>query len=378
MGAQCLRAVLLAAIGAAACGGSDYQSWYDGDPNRFVPWMPGSGPDASSGTGTGSGSGSASGSGSGSVLPQDAGVGAAFDAGAPGQADSGNAAPVEGGSGSPGPVTVFFVLMARQSWSAIAGSPSAPYINGTLLPMGAHAESYRAAPPQFAYSLANVVWLEAGDGLGIPGNRPPSQASSATTDHLANQLEAAGISWKAYVEGILPGECPIQDRYPYRTWHLPFVYFDDIIENPPSASSRRCTDHVVPFGDLAQDLQSGATPRYAFIVPDMCNDMHDDCNTGDRVRQGDDWLAANIPALLSSQAFANGAVVLIGWDYSPDGYVPIGLIALSAKAKPGYGCGAQLTPSSTLRTLQELFGVSPLLGDATNSADLSDLFLQFP
>ena len=34
--------------------------------------------------------------------------------------------------------------------------------------------------------------------------------------------------------------------------------------------------------------------------------------------------------------------------------------------------------SSTLRTFQEIFGLSPLLGDAANATDLSDLFQTFP
>ena len=35
------------------------------------------------------------------------------------------------------------------------------------------------------------------------------------------------------------------------------------------------------------------------------------------------------------------------------------------------------THSSTLRTLQEIFGVQPFLGDAANATDLSDLFSDF-
>ena len=34
--------------------------------------------------------------------------------------------------------------------------------------------------------------------------------------------------------------------------------------------------------------------------------------------------------------------------------------------------------SSTLRTIEEIFGVTPMLGDAANATDLSDLFASFP
>ena len=43
----------------------------------------------------------------------------------------------------------------------------------------------------------------------------------------------------------------------------------------------------------------------------------------------------------------------------------------------GYTNTIYYTHSSTLRTFQEIFGVTPLLGDAANATDLSDLFHQF-
>ena len=58
--------------------------------------------------------------------------------------------------------------------------------------------------------------------------------------------------------------------------------------------------------------------------------------------------------------------------------ISIGLIALSPDAKVGYANEIHYTHSSLLRTLQELFGVTPLLGDAANATDLSDLFTTFP
>lgn len=36
------------------------------------------------------------------------------------------------------------------------------------------------------------------------------------------------------------------------------------------------------------------------------------------------------------------------------------------------------THSSTLRTIQEPLGVTPLLGDAARATDLRDLFVKFP
>lgn len=341
----------------AGCGASDaYQPWWDQDKGAVVS-DPGTGPQHG-----GHGGGDGGSTAHDAAPPPDAGHGGDAETGTP-----------------PAPIhTVFYVLMAHTPWSNISGSPSAPYINHTLLPMGAHAESYYAAPDQISNSLPNVVWLEAGADFGLTKNVLPSVFHSATKTHLVDQLEAAGVTWKAYVEGVTAGQCPIVDNYPYRTFHVPFLYFDDVVGSPPSPVTKRCTEHVVPYSQLAADLASQSAPRYAFVVPDMCDDMHDDCNTGDPIKQGDDWLKANVPAILSSKAYAAAGAVFIAWDYSNTGYDPIGFIALSAKARGGFASKAKHTTSSTLRSLQTIFGVSPSIGDAANASDIGEMFTSFP
>ena len=51
---------------------------------------------------------------------------------------------------------------------------------------------------------------------------------------------------------------------------------------------------------------------------------------------------------------------------------------LPGRAKPGYSNTIAYNHGSTLRTVQEIFGVTPLLGDAANATNLGDLFRSFP
>jgi trimethylamine:corrinoid methyltransferase-like protein len=44
----------------------------------------------------------------------------------------------------------------------------------------------------------------------------------------------------------------------------------------------------------------------------------------------------------------------------------------------GYTNSIHYTHSSTLRTIEEIFSITPLLGDASKATDLSDLFKKFP
>ncbi len=103
--------------------------------------------------------------------------------------------------------------------------------------------------------------------------------------------------------------------------------------------------------------------------------MHDSCAPlNDPVKQGDTWLARHLPAILNSQAYKNGGIVFITWDEGEGGDGPIGMIVLSPDAKGGgYANTIHYTHSSTLRTLEEIFGVTPLLGDAAQATDLRDL-----
>jgi hypothetical protein len=275
--------------------------------------------------------------------------------------------------------TVFVIVMENHNWSSIKGSSSAPYINNTLLPMGAHAEAYNNVPGIHP-SEPNYLWLEAGTNFNILNDSDPSVNHQSTTQHLTSLLGAAGHSWRAYEEGITGTACPLTSSGLFAPKHLAMLFFDDVT-NGNSASSQNCIQHVRPYSQLATDLGSSTVADYNFITPDLCHDGHNStgCATTDTVKNTDDWLAAELPKLFASPVYrAGNAAVFITWDESEQGDHPIGMIVLSPKAKSGYSSSIPYSHSSTLRTLQEIFNVSPLLGDAANATDLSGLFTSFP
>jgi hypothetical protein len=120
--------------------------------------------------------------------------------------------------------------------------------------------------------------------------------------------------------------------------------------------------------------------QYNFITPNLCNDMHDSCApTSDAIKQGDTWLSTEVPRIQASQAYKNGGAIFITWDESEGGEYPIGMIVLSPLAKSGgYSNTIKYYHSSMLRTVQEIFGVTPLIRDAANQPSLSDLFTTYP
>src|SRR5215471_15527453 len=107
--------------------------------------------------------------------------------------------------------------------------------------------------------------------------------------------------------------------------------------------------------------------------------MHDRCKPiHNAIAQGDTWLSQNLPTILNSAACQTGAV-FITWDEAATGDGPIGMIVLSPFVKGnGYQNSIHYAHRSTLRTFQEIFAVTPFLGDAAGQVDLSDLFAVFP
>jgi hypothetical protein len=268
---------------------------------------------------------------------------------------------------------VFIILFENHNWQGqIKDNSTAPYIN-SLLAVGSHAEQYYN-PPLTHPSLPNYLWIVAGDNLGVIDDNEPPYHLLSTTDHLADYLEHANISWKSYEEDIDGQSCPMQETPTTAPKHNPFVYFTDINDNV-SPTAARCLAHVRPFSELATDIASGSVARYNFITPNLCHDMHD-CS----VAAGDEWLQTNLPPILASTAYKNGGVVFVTWDEGEDFDGPIGMIVLSPKAKVGYSSSIHYDHGSLLKTVQEIFGVGPLLrhaGDPT-TRDLSDLFEDSP
>jgi phosphatidylinositol-3-phosphatase len=214
---------------------------------------------------------------------------------------------------------------------------------------------------------------------GLSSKMPKFHQS--TSQHLVTLLQndPNPVSWRTYQEDINGTECPLVSSGEYAVKHNPFVYFDDVT-NSLDPNSANCIAHVRPFGELADDLATGNVARYNFITPNLCDDMHDRCKPlNNAIKQGDTWLSLNLPTILNSNAYKTSGAVFITWDEAAKGDGPIGMIVLSPFAKGnGYQNSIHYTHGSTLRTMEEIFGVTPFLEDAGSETDLSDLFAAFP
>jgi phospholipase C len=236
--------------------------------------------------------------------------------------------------------------------------------------MGSHPSRYYN-PPNLHPSLPNYLWLEAGTNFGLDDVRSVWAHSQSTRQHLVTLLKNAGISWKSYAEEATGTECPLGQ------WYTPMVFFDDVTNNNDWHSTY-CISHTRPLTELWSDLKYDRTAHYSFIKPDLCHNMHSACNRDNQIREGDAWLNQHVPLVLNSAAYKNGGVIFILFDEANQGDGPIPLLILSPYAKRGYTNYTYYNHGSMLRTIEEIFGVGPLLRNAAKESDLREFFTEFP
>ena len=266
--------------------------------------------------------------------------------------------------------SVFTIVMENHDRGQIIGNPAAPYING-LLQQGAEAAGYHDS--YVHPSEPNYIWMVAGENFGILNDDDPNPGNTiSSTSHLADQIEAAGLTWKSYQESM-GGACGLTSHGQYAVKHNPFMYFSDVNgwDGTAFRPSARCTSHVVDYGELAADLASGQVPDYVFITPNMTNDMHDGS-----IEQGDAWLAAEVPKILASDRFTHGGVLFLLWDEGSSQGDDPPFIVLSPNAKAGFVSQTDYDTSAFLKTTQAILGLEPLPCDAQPDTIpvMSDLF----
>ena len=183
-------------------------------------------------------------------------------------------------SGGP-PTHIAVIVMENHEYGDIIGSSSAPYINGLARRFGLARAMYAITHP----SLPNYLALTGGSTFGRTDDCTGCTVGATS---IADQLARAGISWRAYMDGM-PSPCYTgASAGEYAKKHDPFVYYTRLTTNRMA-----CANSVVPLPRLAVDERAGSLPRFVWITPNLCHDMHD-CS----VARGDRFLAGVVSQLL--------------------------------------------------------------------------------
>lgn len=259
-------------------------------------------------------------------------------------------APTPGRKSRPLPRVIVLVEENHEN-NRILGSSSAPFLNslaasGTLL-----TNYYGVRHP----SLPNYLAMIGGDTFGISSDCTGCRVDAS---NLVDQLEAAHISWKGYFQG-LPAPCSnTGSAGSYAKKHDPFMYFNDIRENPS-----RCRN-VVPIDQFLADVAAGRLPQFVFVVPDEEHDMH-----SGSVRAGDSWVRTMYARLAASPAWREDTRLVVTFDegesdasccggLAAGGH--IATIVVGPRVRAGVQDGTAYSHYSLLASVETLFGLSRL------------------
>jgi acid phosphatase len=252
---------------------------------------------------------------------------------------------------------VVLVVMENKDYGRVLGSPDAPALNA-LVRRGAMLASYHAVAHP---SLPNYLALVSGSTQGISTDCTSCVVSGPS---LADSLEARGLTWKTYAEGLPRAGFTGAFAGRYAKKHDPFVYFASIRSDPRRLAS------IVPLGRFTRDLAGGTLPDFSLVVPDLCHDMHD-CS----VATGDAWLGRFLRPLLASPQLRDGAVMVVfdegGSSEGGGGHVPA--LVLGPLVRPGVSSHAPVTHYGLLRTIEEAFGL-PLLGQSASAVPIRGIW----
>jgi phosphatidylinositol-3-phosphatase len=161
---------------------------------------------------------------------------------------------------------VYVIMLENHGLNSVIGDPSAPYITSLAHTYAEATGYYGVTHP----SEPNYVAMISGSNWDTNNDNP---ANLFDHTNLVDELQANHIDWGAYMEA-LPGVGSTAQFWPsstnalYASKHNPFVLFPDILASPSRLAN------VKPYTSLSADLNGRDAPRFVFITPDQCNDMH--------------------------------------------------------------------------------------------------------
>jgi hypothetical protein len=277
---------------------------------------------------------------------------------------------------------VFLIMEENNGFKDVIPNPAAPNLDYLARTFGLETHYFGLSTDS---SETNYVGLLGGSLHGVTSD-DAYWKNKVNAPSLISQLDHAGVSWKAYLQALphpdYQGIC-----YPARCNGAPdsdplYVSKHDAIQNYTTSWNPRDWSRQVPIGELAADLRSGDVPRFSYVVPDECHDMHGDppyCLDSGNIRDpqnqhlvavGDALLGQLVSAITHAKFWAQGNNAIVVTYDNGDG------AAGCCDAKPGGGriatvvitshgprhlADAQLANHySLLSTLEHLFGVGCL------------------
>lgn len=292
-----------------------------------------------------------------------------------------------------------FVIIGENTELGQINKSNAPYLLGTLKPQSAWLTSYFALTH---FSEANYVGMTSGQFTPCQQFDGSAASCHQDVDNLFHQLDVATVTWQAWMESM-PSPCYLTSTGSpkglnhYGAKHNPPIFFDDIEGAggvwSDTNRSTECLANDIPMGGTGPNdttafdaaLTAGSVARFNFVVPNECEDAHDNCKPqGNGITQFDDFLVREIPKIEASPAFGTDGLIIITFDEGTSnrgdgnghqfaGGGNVAFLALGPLVKTGTYDGVY-DHYGFLRTMEDGFGLTSYLANAATAAPITTIW----
>jgi phosphatidylinositol-3-phosphatase len=200
---------------------------------------------------------------------------------------------------------------------------SCPFINNTLISGGFLCTNY-TDDVSAQNSLPNYMQIIAGSDFGLNSDaNPPTNVQAVGVKTIVDSIESVGKTWRCYAEAYVGGSggTTITDGdsssnsvlgtgHPlYVEHHVPFAFFNSIRNSTSRSQQVQDFTNFSASADFST-TSVATTPNFAFIVPNMNDNMHDGT-----AASCDSWMSTNVGIITASKAWTSRKCVLIAiWD----------------------------------------------------------------
>lgn len=267
---------------------------------------------------------------------------------------------------------VFVVMMENTDYGQVIGdTKDAPYIN-SLAARGTLLANYQAV---YHPSDQNYLAIAGGATFVRGGAYFPKIHIGAR--NLGDLLEAAGKTWKSYLEGM-GTPCNVTTRYDgnFEPDDAPFINFSDIRGDPA-----RCRAHLVDLSEWFGDLRRTATtPAFTWLAADDYDDGEMPGNGSPKSLEVQDaWLQQTLAPLFASPAWREQrSLLILTWDESStvvNNHIATIVVGSRGTVRSGYVSRSRYDHFSSARTVEAALGLPSMTSNDEYAPAFNDAFI---
>jgi phospholipase C len=233
-------------------------------------------------------------------------------------------------------------------------------------------DRFFAATP-FGYRTNRSYWVAAAAQPGAADRVPAGGYGNLPT--IFDRLQAAGISWKFYVQDYRPQETfrAMSDTEPAtQTVRVPLLNYARFVDDPALRS------HIVDLDEYYRDLTDGSLPAVAYVASSGAIER-----SARSMPSGQNLVRNLVSQLMLSPSWGSSALM---WSYDGSGgwydHVPppagrglrVPALLVSPYAKRGQVNDHTLDYTSALKFIEQNWGVDPLTQRDAGATSIASAF----